>query len=80
MEEEREDSTFERRLNFQGGGAMDKLKPCPFCGGEGCVQEHVFKGLTNTYGVVCLDCCAEIRQFYRTEEEAIKAWNRRTDG
>jgi len=58
----------------------DKLKPCPFCGGEGCVQEHVFKGLTNTYGVVCLDCGAEIRQFYRTEEEAIKAWNRRADG
>lgn len=58
---------------------MSELKPCPFCGGEGCLQEHIFVGYTNTYGVVCLDCCAETRQFFRTREEAIEAWNRRTD-
>lgn len=28
---------------------MSKLKPCPFCGGEGCIQEHVFKGYTETF-------------------------------
>lgn len=58
---------------------MQKLKPCPFCGGEACIQEHVFIGYTSTYGVVCLDCCAEIRQFFYTTEEAIEAWNRRTE-
>jgi len=56
---------------------MDKLKPCPFCGGEGCVQVN---GLTNTYGVVCLDCFAETQPFWQTEKEAIDAWNRRADG
>lgn len=56
-----------------------ELKPCPFCGGEACMQEHVFHGYTSTYGVVCLDCCAETRQFYDTKEEAAEAWNRRAD-
>lgn len=58
---------------------MNDLKPCPFCGGEGRVQEHIFHGYANTYGVVCLDCCAETRQFYCTMDEAVKAWNRRAE-
>lgn len=58
---------------------QEELKPCPFCGGEGCVQKHVFKGYTDTFGVVCLDCCCETRQFYKTEAEAIEAWNRRAE-
>ena len=58
---------------------MDKLKPCPFCGGEGCIQEHKFYGYPSTFGVVCLDCCCETRQFYMTLEEAVEAWNRRAD-
>lgn len=41
------------------------------------MQEHKFHGYTSTYGVVCLDCCAETRQFYETWEEAEEAWNRR---
>lgn len=56
---------------------MSELKPCPFCGGEGCIQKHVFVGYTDTFGVVCLDCCCETRQFYETEAEAIEAWNTR---
>ena len=55
------------------------LLPCPFCGCEAYIQEHKFVGYTSTFGVVCLDCCAETRQFYRTKEEAIAAWNRRVD-
>ena len=55
-----------------------KLKRCPFCGGEACMQEHVFVGYRSTYGIVCLDCCCETRQFYDTETEAAEAWNRRT--
>lgn len=56
---------------------MEELKPCPFCGGKAAIQTHKFFGLQNTYGVVCLDCYAQTRQFYDTEEEAAKAWNRR---
>lgn len=55
-----------------------KLKPCPFCGGEPVLQEHVFHGYRSTFGVVCLDCCCETRQFYDTQKEAADAWNRRT--
>ena len=58
---------------------QEELKPCPFCGGEGCVQKHVFKGYIDTFGVVCLDCCCGTRQFYETEAEAIECWNRRAD-
>ena len=56
-----------------------KLLPCPFCGGEACMNEHVFTGYSSTFGVVCLDCCAETRQFYDIKEEAITAWNRRAE-
>jgi Lar family restriction alleviation protein len=56
-----------------------KMLPCPFCGGEACMHEHVFTGYSSTFGVVCLDCCAETRQFYDIKEEAIAAWNRRTE-
>ena len=66
-------------LGDERSAGMSELKPCPFCGGEGCVQEHVFIGLTSTFGVVCLDCCCETRQFYYTKEDAIEAWNRRAD-
>lgn len=57
---------------------MNELKPCPFCGGEGVVQEHVFHGYSSTYGVVCFDCCAETKQFFTDKKVAIRAWNRRT--
>jgi len=56
---------------------MDKLLPCPFCGGEACMNEHVFTGYSSMFGVICLDCCAETWQFYDTKEEAAAAWNRR---
>ena len=58
---------------------MDDLKRCPFCGGEGCIQRHEFIGYTDTFGVVCLDCCCETRQFFETKEDAIEAWNRRVE-
>lgn len=58
---------------------MIDLKPCPFCGGEGVMQEHVFSGYMSTYGVVCFDCCAETKQFYETVKDAARAWNRRRE-
>ena len=56
-----------------------ELKPCPFCGGEPCMQEHKFYGFASTWGVVCLDCCAETRQFYESQRKAAEAWNRRAE-
>ena len=58
---------------------MSKLKPCPFCGGEGCIQRHEFVGYTDTFGIVCLDCGCETRQFYDTKKDVIELWNRRAD-
>ena len=58
---------------------MTKLKPCPFCGGEGVMQKHVFVGYSSTWGVVCGDCWAEIKQVYSSEQEAVEAWNRRVE-
>lgn len=51
-------------------GEGNKLKKCPFCGGEA----HVVGILTRW--VVCDECGAELK-FFKTEEEAIEAWNRR---
>ena len=54
---------------------MSDLRPCPFCGGEACMQVHEFVGYRNTYGIVCLDCGAETRQFFMSKSEAEEAWN-----
>ena len=53
------------------------LKPCPFCGGEADVIEHLFHRLDSSYGLQCKKCKAETYQFYESEEKAIEAWNRR---
>jgi len=58
---------------------MSELKPCPFCGGEGCIQRHEFVGYTDTFGIVCLDCGCETRQFFTHKKTAVRAWNRRAD-
>lgn len=57
-----------------------KLKPCPFCGGEG---ELKTSGFNNCYSLVeCKQCEAESRAFrisneYCSDEKAAEAWNRR---
>lgn len=57
-----------------------KLKPCPFCGGEAIIIHEAFR--KNIYGVDvigtaigCDNCNAQM--FYRDKEEAIEAWNKR---
>ena len=70
---------IERSGGLRGGSMMTELKPCPFCGGEGVLQEHVFHGYSSTYGVVCFDCCAETKQFFTDKNVAIRAWNRRAE-
>ena len=53
----------------------EKLKPCPFCGGDG----KIYTGGTYykiTYQVVCEKCGAR-GKWYVLEKDAIKAWNKR---
>lgn len=57
---------------------MDKLKPCPFCGGTAMVS------LNSVYGFVpwCEnpDCILnDLTHGYNSVEEAIEAWNRRVE-
>lgn len=55
---------------------MDKLKPCPFCGGEA----DWWQTLSGTYQAYCYNDNCEIHPHtccYVTLEEAIAAWNTR---
>lgn len=50
----------------------EKLKSCPFCGGEARTIPYSFED----FAVRCKECgCGT--GIYDTEEEAIEAWNRR---
>lgn len=52
----------------------DKLKPCPFCGGEAIID-----GCDDTlWIVICKECNASIG-YKETKEEAIEAWNWRIE-
>ena len=69
--------------NEKESETMDKLKPCPFCGGE---ARLLLNAKRKIYGkdeyktgvVACCNVC-EARMFYASEELAIKAWNRRVN-
>ena len=60
---------------------MDKLKPCPFCGGKASLVTAHNKDLTwLRYHVKC-DGCLTTTDNYKKAEHAIEAWNRRaSDG
>lgn len=49
----------------------EKLKPCPFCGGEA-KTKHFY----NTSSIVCADCGSSTALF-RDTDTAIAVWNRR---
>ena len=62
----------------------DKLKPCPFCGGEACmieVEPHTHEiatwmpDYTGGFFVECTNCACGISA--DTKEVAVAAWNRR---
>lgn len=64
----------------------DKLKPCPFCGGEAEVYYAPGNDIVGIpcFGVACGNCKTMIgtvkdgtTDFFRTPQEAIKAWNTR---
>ena len=50
-----------------------KLKPCPFCGGEAKVRNFI-----SGRDVHCKNCYASVK-ILDSNEEAIKAWNTRTN-
>ena len=51
---------------------MDKMKPCPFCGGEANYEKRDVKFWT----VACKDCGSNVGNWY--EKETAKAlWNKR---
>lgn len=57
----------------------EKLKPCPFCGGESELVEEKHGKYSSLYFVACKGMC--IRQYhYKDKNRAIKAWNRRANG
>lgn len=52
-----------------------KLKPCPFCGGE---AVPVVDDETETmFGIKCFDCGGSIYPEKESLDEAMGAWNRR---
>lgn len=55
---------------------MEKLKPCPFCGGEGDIAEGQSYGFARQYQSCCRYCGVTLDVF-DTLEEAVEAWNRR---
>lgn len=58
---------------------MDKLKPCPFCGGEAVCMKH-FNRIVDWYLCFCKECgISQTGSKYEFEFEAIEAWNRRAD-
>ena len=62
--------------------SKEKLKPCPFCGGEATVRNprqcDAFIKRPIVFWVRCENGCVEQFQTHETPLAAIKAWNRRT--
>ena len=62
---------------------MSVLKQCPFCGDSGQLRRvEVYVPRVSLYGVICVnpDCIAnDIKADCGSAEEAIEAWNRRTE-
>lgn len=59
----------------------NKLLPCPFCGGEAEIGHYISNTTEkHKYYVGCSeDECCEIDKTFNTEEEAVNAWNRRSE-
>ena len=55
---------------------MTDLLKCPFCGSKAKLDEH--SDSAAGYQVFCLRCQTVATPVFRTEEEAVEAWNRRS--
>lgn len=58
----------------------DEVMPCPHCGGESEMVLPPIYGDGYTFRCLTPDCINELGagRLYRTEEQAVEAWNRRT--
>lgn len=59
---------------------MEKLKPCPFCSGDGKFWERGVSRWSNEEYSVYIECenCEASQMSWHTKEEAIEAWNKRS--
>lgn len=57
---------------------VSNLKPCPFCGGDGCISIRNLYSV-QVYQAKYTSCTAGIDQMFNTESDAIDAWNKRVD-
>ena len=60
----------------QDRDAGEKLKSCPFCGGEAKLYSRAIDWLLSEHLVRCKKCHC-ITDTYDTKEEATEAWNKR---
>lgn len=61
---------------------MEKLEPCPFCGGKGmladvCTSKTSYHPYQRTYRRVLCTVCGASTKPYGTEKKAVEEWNRR---
>lgn len=56
----------------------DKLKPCPFCGGEAEITKTFLYGKVAGYFASCKKCDCQLRT-YASKQGAKNSWNRRAD-
>ncbi len=60
----------------------EKLKPCPFCGGEAKLQELKMLDGTIIYYIICRNNSCKVQPMtheMNTDYEAINAWNNRPE-
>lgn len=74
-----EDYTIACQLLTWGkrGWKMEKLKPCPFCGGKAEMLINEYNDSRKEYLVACAECDGMVERWRETEEEAVEQWNRR---
>lgn len=54
------------------------ILPCPFCGGEAECNKWWSATISGKYATFCTKCSGGT-DFFATEEEAIEAWNTRSE-
>ena len=57
----------------------DKLKPCPFCGGEAKLVGFVDDEEEERWSALCPQCGIGLVIEWREEKYAIEKWNRRAN-
>ena len=58
---------------------MEKLKPCPFCGGKAEMLINEYRDSRKEYLAACTECDGMVERWRETEKEAVEQWNRRVN-